>query len=133
MKTFFSFFVFTGFILINPAQSQQLFTTTNIQQANKNGTRDETGKPGKNYWENHGDYNIHVSFDPSTQLLEGKETISYENNSPDTLKEIIIRLYPDLYKKGVVRLSHIAEKDLSLIHISEPTRQAEISYAVFCL
>ena len=23
--------------------------------------------------------------------------------------------------------------DLSLIHISEPTRQAEISYAVFCL
>ena len=28
----------------------------------------------------------------------------------------------------------LAEKvDLSLIHISEPTRQAEISYAVFCL
>src|SRR5678810_310991 len=25
------------------------------------------------------------------------------------------------------------ERDLSLIHISEPTRQAEISYAVFCL
>ena len=25
------------------------------------------------------------------------------------------------------------EYDLSLIHISEPTRQAEISYAVFCL
>src|SRR5678810_244355 len=26
-----------------------------------------------------------------------------------------------------------AARDLSLIHISEPTRQAEISYAVFCL
>ena len=26
-----------------------------------------------------------------------------------------------------------ANMDLSLIHISEPTRQAEISYAVFCL
>ena len=26
-----------------------------------------------------------------------------------------------------------APKKLSLIHISEPTRQAEISYAVFCL
>jgi hypothetical protein len=26
-----------------------------------------------------------------------------------------------------------SEKDLSLIHISEPTRQAEIAYAVFCL
>ena len=27
----------------------------------------------------------------------------------------------------------IASLALSLIHISEPTRQAEISYAVFCL
>ena len=25
------------------------------------------------------------------------------------------------------------DRNLSLIHISEPTRQAEISYAVFCL
>src|SRR5678810_456410 len=29
--------------------------------------------------------------------------------------------------------SEIKRKKLSLIHISEPTRQAEISYAVFCL
>ena len=29
--------------------------------------------------------------------------------------------------------SNGAIQDLSLIHISEPTRQAEISYAVFCL
>ncbi|MEO8820970.1 MAG: M1 family metallopeptidase [Ginsengibacter sp.] len=112
MKIFFSCLISVGCFFASSAQSQELFTTTNIQQAYKNGTRDETGKPGKNYWENHGDYNIHVSFDPATQLLEGKETISYENNSPDTLKEIIIRLYPDLYKKGVARLSHIAEKDL---------------------
>ena len=27
----------------------------------------------------------------------------------------------------------VTTNDLSLIHISEPTRQAEISYAVFCL
>src|SRR5674476_1624595 len=27
----------------------------------------------------------------------------------------------------------LAQQHLSLIHISEPTRQAEISYAVFCL
>src|SRR5665213_4131104 len=29
--------------------------------------------------------------------------------------------------------SYYETQDLSLIHISEPTRQAEISYAVFCL
>lgn len=72
-----------------------------------------TGKPGKNYWQNRGDYNIRVDFDPVTTLLKGEETISYFNNSPDTLKEIIIRLYPDLYKKGISRLSHIDEKDMN--------------------
>src|SRR5665213_2176180 len=30
-------------------------------------------------------------------------------------------------------LFSVSPADLSLIHISEPTRQAEISYAVFCL
>jgi hypothetical protein len=113
MKPFFSFFISIVFFLTNSVQSQQLFTTTNIQNAYKNQTRTDSGKPGKNYWQNFANYNIKVNFDPSTQLLKGDETISYENNSPDTLKEVIIRLYPDLYKKGVQRLSQIAEKDLN--------------------
>ena len=100
-------------IFSSTAFSQQLFTTTSIQNAYKNQTRTDSGKPGENYWQNFANYNIKVSFDPSTQLLQGNEMISYENNSPDTLKEVIIRLYPDLYKKGVERLSHIAEKDLN--------------------
>ena len=112
MKKLFATFSITFLFFTNNGFSQQLFTNTNIQQAYKNDTRTDFGKPGKNYWQNHANYNIHVSFDPATQLLEGKESISYENNSPDTLREVIIRLYPDLYKKGVVRLSHIAEKDL---------------------
>ncbi len=99
------FFCFTN--------AQQLFTPTNIQNAYKKETRTASGKPGKNYWQNRANYNIKVSFDPATQLLQGKETISYSNNSSDTLKKIIVRLYPDLYKKGVERLSNIAEKDLN--------------------
>jgi len=113
MKSFFLFLRLISFFSISPARSQQLFTNTNIQKAYKNQTRNDSGKPGKNYWQNFADYNIKVSFDPFTQLLKGSETISYENNSPDTLKEVIIRLYPDLYKKGVQRLSPIAEKDLN--------------------
>ena len=34
---------------------------------------------------------------------------------------------------GITTVIFIAAQYLSLIHISEPTRQAEISYAVFCL
>src|SRR5665213_1157816 len=44
-------------------------------------------------------------------------------------------LYDNLQKmmnQGMVEEAP-SPSDLSLIHISEPTRQAEISYAVFCL
>ena len=35
--------------------------------------------------------------------------------------------------RALAQLSEEARRTLSLLHISEPTRQAEISYAVFCL
>lgn len=113
MKIFFSFFFAFVFLFTENANSQQLFTNTNVQNAYQNETRSPSGKPGKNYWENHANYDIQLNFDPATQLLRGHETITYENNSPDTLKKMIFRLYPDLYKKGVDRQSHIAEKDLT--------------------
>ncbi|MEO6949263.1 MAG: M1 family metallopeptidase [Ginsengibacter sp.] len=104
---------FTIFFCTNNTFSQSLFTNKNIQRAQNNNTRAITGKPGTKYWQNRANYDIKVKFDPSTQLLEGSEIISYFNNSPDTLKQLIIRLYPDLYKKGVDRLSRIAEDDLN--------------------
>ena len=107
-------FVFVSVFVINrPALSQQLFTSTGVKNAYAKNTRTIEGKPGKNYWQNRGNYSIRVSFDPVTNLLQGAETINYFNNSPDTLKEIIIRLYPDLYKKEINRLSNIDEKDLN--------------------
>ncbi len=110
----FSIVVFIVGCFINCcAFSQPLFNSTGVKNAYTKNTRTLTGKPGKNYWQNKGDYNIHVNFDPATTLLKGEEMISYFNNSPDTLHEIIIRLYPDLYKNGVARLSHIDDKDLN--------------------
>src|SRR5674476_174393 len=35
-------------------------------------------------------------------------------------------------EKALTWMEYQSPSDLSLIHISEPTRQAEISYAVFC-
>lgn len=98
---------------VSPIFSQQLFQTTEFNKATINQTRTTSGKPGKNYWQNRGDYTIKVNFDPSSNLLSGNEIITYYNNSPDTLKQLIIRLYPDLYKKGVARLTEIDEKDLN--------------------
>jgi Peptidase family M1 domain len=110
----FSSFVAMGLLLItSPVISQQLFQTTEFNKAIINQTRTITGKPGKNYWQNRGDYSIKVNFDPISNMLSGDEIITYYNNSPDTLREVIIRLYPDLYKEGVARLNEIDEKDLN--------------------
>ncbi|HRN71784.1 MAG TPA: M1 family metallopeptidase [Ginsengibacter sp.] len=102
--------IFTLVIIF--ADAQPLFTNTNFLRALEHGTRTIDGKPGKNYWQNRADYNIQVSFDPQSQVLEGTEQIKYLNNSPDSLSQLIIRLYPDLYKKGVKRSTSVAAKDL---------------------
>jgi Peptidase family M1 domain len=104
------------FLDTNSVRAQKLFTTTNIQSAYKNETRTLTGVAGKNYWQNRGDYTMKIGFDPATNILTGEETIAYYNNSPDSLKKLIIRLYPDLYKKGVERGSlfgAIKDEDLT--------------------
>ncbi len=106
-------FLFIFFLFGLSTSAQDLFTNTNFQKAVDSGTRTMDGAPGKDYWQNQGDYTIKVIFDPATQLLSGNETIQYFNNSPDTLTQIIVRLYPDLYKKGVERSSRIEEKDLN--------------------
>ena len=46
-------------------------------------------------------------------MVEGAEIITYYNNSPDTLKQLIIRLYPDFYKKGNLRDHAIDVEDES--------------------
>ncbi|HMC99997.1 MAG TPA: hypothetical protein VKH37_07585 [Ferruginibacter sp.] len=96
----------------SPAQTLQYGAT--FDAALTKGTRTLTGKPGPAYWQNTADYAIHVNFDPTTNILAGEETISYSNNSPDTLQKLIIRLYPNFYKRGAQRTgTTVAEKDLT--------------------
>ncbi|HET9058213.1 MAG TPA: M1 family metallopeptidase [Chitinophagaceae bacterium] len=81
----------------------QLPVPLNIKPAYKKETRSNNGNPGKNYWQNFAEYNIQVNFNPDNRLLSGTEEISYVNNSPDTLKQILFKLYPNIYKKGAKR------------------------------
>lgn len=102
-----------SFLFSIPSFAQNLFTNTNFKEALKKGTRTESGLPGKNYWQNRADYKMQIQFEPVTQLLQGKQTILYRNNSPDSLSQIIFRLYSDFYKRGIPRLSEVEEKDLT--------------------
>jgi hypothetical protein len=78
----------------------KLFVPRNLQATYAKGTRSADGKPGPNYWQNTADYVLNVKFDPLSRYLNGTVDITYYNNSPDTLKEIWFKLFPNLYKKG---------------------------------
>ena len=84
----------------------------NIQKAYDNGTRSMDGVPGPEYWLNHSEYDIKVTLVPSKLLLKGSAEINYQNNSPDSLNKIVVRLFPNLYKKGASRDYNLNESDI---------------------
>jgi hypothetical protein len=63
--------------------------------------RDEVFVPGLDepYWQQRVDYEIHTTLDPETHMLTGRGTITYTNNSPDTLAEFYLHLYPNAYRE----------------------------------
>ena len=63
------------------------------------------------------------SISTTMRTLKGRETKDKAAKNIFSYKPIM----------GNILKYTVAEYKLSLIHISEPTRQAEISYAVFCL
>ena len=81
----------------------ELFIPRNILSAYEKGTRSFDGKPGAEYWQNSSDYKIFVNVNPLTYIINGTEEITYHNNSPDSLNRIVLRLYPNIYKKGSSR------------------------------
>lgn len=102
-----------GLLLLMAITSQaQLPVEQVFKNAYQKSTRDISGKPGKNYWQNTANYQLKLNFDPQTRLIKGTVDIQYFNHSPDTLKELWFKLYPNLYKKGVAVKSKINARDL---------------------
>jgi hypothetical protein len=89
------------FILAQSVMMQLMPYETRM--AYTNGTRSSNGFPGERYWQNHASYSIRAELLPEESLLKGEETVLYFNQSPDSLKSIVIRLYQNIYKKGNAR------------------------------
>ena len=110
-----SYLIFLIIILIHNSivysRDPQLYIPGNIKNAYKNNSRSLEGVPGTKYWQNRGDYKLFIEFDPYSRLLKAEEEITYINNSPDTLKEIYINLFPNYYMKGQSREYQIDPDD----------------------
>jgi hypothetical protein len=96
---------FSCFILLQ-VQAQNLYMPRDIQQAFKKETRSPDGKPGKNYWENHGRYTISITALPPERNIKGTEQIIYFNNSPDTLKRLNMKLILNIHRPGAARFGN---------------------------
>lgn len=112
LKTSFLILVVLTFSSLALAQDES-YVPLNIRNTYKKNTRSYDGKPGINYWQNNSEYKINAKLDPGTKVLEGTEQIKYYNNSPDSLSEIVIRLYHNINKPNAKRDFNLNEKSVT--------------------
>ncbi|HTD41247.1 MAG TPA: hypothetical protein VK671_11545, partial [Mucilaginibacter sp.] len=73
---------------------------------NSNEMRNGNGSPGPKYWQNRADYTIHAALLEKDNTVKGDVSISYTNNSPDTLNYLWLQLDQNLFKadsRGVAK------------------------------
>ena len=90
-----SFLLFLGVMTSLFAQepqenNQDLFKFFGDRSGNE--YRAASGKPGHNYWQNSADYKIDVTLDEENEMIRGKITIDYTNNSPEALEFVWLHL-----------------------------------------
>ena len=86
-----------------PTAASALYMPRAVRDAYRKGTRSPDGRPGPNYWQNRGRYNIAISALPPDRTVRGDEQITYFNNSPDTLNNPVIKLFLNIHKPGAPR------------------------------
>ncbi|HKP73410.1 MAG TPA: M1 family metallopeptidase, partial [Pyrinomonadaceae bacterium] len=64
-----------------------------------NEQRAASGAPGRAYWQQRADYTISVELDDANQRITGTETITYYNQSPDTLAYLWLQLDQNIWQK----------------------------------
>jgi len=118
-------------LLFIQVYSQEIYKPLNIISAYSKNTRSDDGKPGTKYWQNKSDYLIKVSVDPKTRTITGKEKVIYYNNSPNSLTDIYLRLYPNITKATAIRDFNVSEKGITdgvkIEKISVNSKQVDIT------
>ena len=78
--------------------------TNTIRRALAAGTRDSTGRPGRNYWQQWLEYTIAARLDVPTSTITGRETIVLHNNGDSALRRIVLRLDQNYFAPRAARI-----------------------------
>jgi hypothetical protein len=62
--------------------------------------RTASGAPGHAYWQQRADYTIRATLDEPNRAISASETVTYHNNSPDTLSYLWVQLDQNLFTPG---------------------------------
>ena len=100
MKKLVVFIISLLFIDLAVAQEWgQKFEQLGTMLPTPNEYRTASGAPGSDYWQQRADYNIEVEINDKTQVLSGKEKITYFNQSPDPLTYLWVQLDQNMRAK----------------------------------
>lgn len=85
----------------NPSSQYNAYDlfSPNFYPASVNEYRSAEGKPGPGYWTNKASYNINATLDPDKNTVTGTVTITYVNNSPQSLDYVWLYLDQNLFTK----------------------------------
>lgn len=83
--------------------------TNMIRRAHAAGTRDSTGRPGRNYWQTQTDYTIQARFDAASSRVTGRETVVIHNNSDSVMRSVQLRLDQNIFSANVPRAEPVSE------------------------
>ena len=107
-----------GHINENPfRQLTDLFATPNKYH-------NASGAPGVDYYQQKVDYSMNIELDDEKKKLNGEQTITYYNNSPDDLEYLWIQLDQNIRKKDAPAL----EKNESKFQLIQQTQTFASSY-----
>ena len=86
------------------------------------------------YWQQQADYKMEVEMDVKTFQYKGNQTVTYTNNSNDTLRAVYFHLYPNAFQPGSamdIRLQTIKDPDKRMVKsfkvAEKETKESRIS------
>ncbi|MEZ5423549.1 MAG: M1 family metallopeptidase [Pyrinomonadaceae bacterium] len=106
-------FLLCSFVFTLPVLGQELFMPRNVKQAYANGTRSMDGKPGPKYYQNKSVHNIRMTIAPPNRTITGSEDITYTNNSPKPLANLVLRFELNVHSPEAARDQPAATDELT--------------------
>ena len=94
-----TFALFLQYPLLAQENGDRLFRQLDDELPTPTSTRTGSGAPGHEYWQQRADYSIDVTLNEEEHRILGRETITYSNNSPDTLRYLWVQLDQNYYAK----------------------------------